>query len=183
MQTRLIHFKWKKLLNLISWQLNCFNWHYIKLNQRCLLFIMYFMMQRANRILIVVFLFYFLFTLIKINQLNDSHAQLMVHWLGEGTNVMLCLAREPPPGPNEDVKSIAIPSSVYISFNNGNTFDDKTYLFQINDTETGKLINSTLDQFSTHPTYNTVSCGVIHFKLNQFTPNLICQNESYDALA
>lgn len=100
----------------------------------------------------------FLFILIKINQLNDSHAQLMVHWLGEGTNVMLCLAREPPPGPNEDVKTAAIPSSVYISYNNGDTFDDKTYMFQINDTETGKLINSTLDQFSTHPTYNTVSC-------------------------
>lgn len=95
---------------------------------------------------------------IKINELNDSHAQLMVHWLGEGTNVMLCLAREPPPGPNEDVKNAPIiPSSVYISYNNGDTFDDKTYLFQINDTATGKLINSSLDQFSTHPTYNTVS--------------------------
>lgn len=103
-------------------------------------------------------LFFLFISFIKINELNDSHAQLMVHWLGEGTNVMLCLAREPPPGPNEDVKTApTIPSSVYISYNNGNTFDDKTYLFQINDTTTGKLINSSLDQFSTHPTYNTVS--------------------------
>lgn len=84
----------------------------------------------------------------------------MVHWLGAGTNVMLCLAREPPPGPHEDAKTLpTVPSSVYISYNNGNTFDDKTYLFQINDTTTGKLINSTLDQFSTHTTYNTVSMG------------------------
>ena len=36
------------------------------------------------------------------NSLNDSHAQLMVHWLGEGTNVMICLARDPPLGPNDD---------------------------------------------------------------------------------
>lgn len=81
----------------------------------------------------------------------------MVHWLGEGTNVMLCLAREPPPLPTEDVKPTNNPSAVYISYNNGNTFEDKTYLFQINDTKSGKMINSSLDQFSTHPTYNTVS--------------------------
>lgn len=36
------------------------------------------------------------------NALNDSHAQLMVHWLGEGTDVMICLARDPPLGPNDD---------------------------------------------------------------------------------
>lgn len=101
--------------------------------------------------------YFIYFTFIKINQLNDSHAQLMVHWLGEGTNVMLCLAREPPPSPSEDVKSSNNPSAVYISYNNGDTFEDKTYLFQINDTKTGKMFNSSLDQFSTHPTYNTVS--------------------------
>lgn len=96
-----------------------------------------------------------------MNQLNDSHAQLMVHWLGEGTNVMLCLAREPPPGPTEEVKSVAIPSSVYISYNNGDTFDDKTYMFELNDTN-GKTIKSTLDQFTTHPIYNTVSSSAIY---------------------
>lgn len=85
----------------------------------------------------------------------------MVHWLGEGTDVMLCLAREPPPGPTEDVKSNTIPSSVYISYDNGNTFEDKTYLFQINDTE-NKLVNSSVDQFTTHPTYNTVSSRAIY---------------------
>lgn len=97
----------------------------------------------------------------QINQLNDSHSQLMVHWLGEGTNVMLCLAREPPPGPMEEVKTTAIPSSVYISYNNGDTFDDKTYMFQLLDAD-NKTVNSTLDQFSTNPTYNTVSSRAIH---------------------
>lgn len=101
--------------------------------------------------------YFICFSFIKINQLNDSHAQLMVHWLGEGTNVMLCLAREPPPAPSEEVKPTNNPSAVYISYNNGDTFEDKTYLFQLNDTTTGKMFNSSLDQFTTHPTYNTVS--------------------------
>lgn len=89
--------------------------------------------------------------------MNDSHAQLMVHWLGEGTNVMLCLAREPPSGPSDEIKGSAHPSSVYISYDNGNKFDDKTYLFIINDTESKKLINPSIDQFTTHPVYNSVS--------------------------
>lgn len=87
--------------------------------------------------------------------MNDSHAQLMVHWLGEGTNVMICLAREPPPGPSEE-KSTSIPSAVYISYNNGDSFEDKTDLFKVNDTN-GKEISSSLDQFTTHPSYNTVN--------------------------
>lgn len=89
--------------------------------------------------------------------MNDSHAQLMVHWLGEGTNVMLCLAREPPPGPTDEIKGSAHSSSVYISYDNGNQFSDKTYLFMINDTDTKKLIKSSIDQFTTHPVYNSVS--------------------------
>lgn len=95
-----------------------------------------------------------------MNRLNDSHAQLMVHWLGEGTNVMLCLAREPPPSYIEDPKLVNVPpSSVYISYDNGNTFYDKTLMFTVNVTINGTTTmekNSTLDQFITHPNYNTV---------------------------
>lgn len=98
--------------------------------------------------------------------MQDSHAQLMVHWLGEGTNVMICLAREPPPGPMDDVKTIKDPSSVYISYDNGDTFHDKTNLFMINDTETGKLFNSSIDQFTTHPTYNSVGSRVVLFSFS-----------------
>lgn len=79
----------------------------------------------------------------------------MVHWLGEGTNVMLCLAREPPLGPTEENLDKMQPSSVYISFDNGDTFLDRTELFQVN--VSGVVKNSTLDQFMTHPNYNTVS--------------------------
>lgn len=85
----------------------------------------------------------------------------MVHWLGEGTNVMLCLAREPPPGPTDETKTSSAPSSVYISYDNGDTFDDKTYMFQINNTD-GKLVNSSVDQFTTHSIYNTVSSRAFH---------------------
>jgi hypothetical protein len=46
------------------------------------------------------------------NALNDSHAQLMVHWLGEGSDVMICLARDPPLGPNDDPNTtITAPST------------------------------------------------------------------------
>ena len=94
-----------------------------------------------------------------MNRLNDSHAQLMVHWLGEGTNVMLCLAREPPLSPTDDPKTTpAQPSSVYISYDNGDHFEDQSAKFavQIN----GTLTNSTLDQFITHSNFNTVSTVV-----------------------
>lgn len=79
----------------------------------------------------------------------------MVHWLGEGTDVMLCLARQPPPEPSEK-PGTPNPSAVYISYDNGNTFQDKTHLFKVINS-TGAEINSTLDEFTTHPTYNTVS--------------------------
>lgn len=79
----------------------------------------------------------------------------MVHWLGDGTNVMICLAREPPVGPMHETPSSSKPSSVYISYDYGDNFQDKTLLFTvlINGTE----VNSTLDQFVTNQNYNTVS--------------------------
>ncbi|XP_055389216.1 sortilin-related receptor-like [Condylostylus longicornis] len=94
---------------------------------------------------------------VKTNHLNDSHAQLMVHWLGDGSDVMICLARDPPPGPNENtkLKEDASPSSVYISYDYGDTFENKTHLFTVPG-ENGTEKNSTLDQFLTHPKYDTI---------------------------
>lgn len=98
-----------------------------------------------------------------MNYLNDSHSQLMVHWLSEGTNVMICLAREPPLGPKEDAKTAPppSPSSVYISYDDGDTFEDKTEMFKVlvNGTER----NSTLDQFITHGNFSTVSVVAVAF--------------------
>lgn len=69
---------------------------------------------------------------------------------------MICLAREPPLGPLEDPKMALPPaaSSVYISYDYGDTFQDKTLEFKV--TVNGTDINSTLDQFLTHPKFNTV---------------------------
>lgn len=82
----------------------------------------------------------------------------MVHWLGDGTNVMICLAREPPNGPMDESPALSKPSSVYISYDHGETILDKTLLFTVllNGTET----NSTLDQFVTNQNFNTVSVCV-----------------------
>lgn len=69
---------------------------------------------------------------------------------------MLCLARDPPPSPLDDVKTSKIePSSVYISYDNGESFRDKTDLFSITVNNVSK--QSSIDQFITHPKYNTVS--------------------------
>lgn len=100
----------------------------------------------------------------------------MVHWLGEGSDVMICLARDPPLGPNDDPNTtVTAPSTskfialffpsprsdnffmfaVFISYDYGDTFQDKTEKFQLNKTNT--IINSTVDLFVTHPKFNTVS--------------------------
>lgn len=89
----------------------------------------------------------------KVNKLNDSHAQLIVHWLGEGTSVMICLAREPP-ADNDAKPSPPQPSRIFISKDCGDTFDDQTEMFSLN--VSGKVVNSTVEQFFTHPKFNTI---------------------------
>lgn len=71
----------------------------------------------------------------------------MVHWVGENTDVIICLARDPNhrlPGTKTD------PSAVYISYNYGDSYDNKTDSFKINDTA-----YATVDKFYNHPKYNT----------------------------
>lgn len=115
--------------------------------------------------LLKVYLFSIVLISLQVNALNDSHAQLMVHWLGEGTDVMICLAREPPLGPMEDAKMAETPSpsAVFISYDYGDTFQDKTDMFKVS--VNGSEENSTLDQFITHPKFNTV---IIFFYLSFF---------------
>lgn len=102
----------------------------------------------------------------------------MVHWLGEGTDVMICLARDPPLQPNDDpnitlttpstsmclnnflgkkysMLNILFPILVFISYDYGDTFVDKTENFRLN--KSNNIINSTVDLFVTHPKFNTVS--------------------------
>lgn len=71
----------------------------------------------------------------------------MVHWVGEGSDVIICLARDPTP----TIPSIPInPSNVYISYDYGDTYENKTHLFKLPD---GSY--STVEKFYNHPKYNT----------------------------
>ncbi|RZC34546.1 sortilin-related receptor-like [Asbolus verrucosus] len=84
-----------------------------------------------------------------MNYLNDTHKQLMVHWVGEGSNVIICLARDPTPASIQSLQPIG-PSAVYISYDYGDTYVNKTDLFKI---PGGSY--ATLEKFYNHPKYNT----------------------------
>lgn len=83
----------------------------------------------------------------KVNQLNDSHQQLMVHWAGEGSDVVICLARDPATRPGDPTK----PSSVYISYDYGDLFANKTEHFSFN--QQGKTLYAAIDKFFNHPKF------------------------------
>ena len=91
--------------------------------------------------------------------LNDSHQQLMVHWAGEGSDVIMCLARD------SSRSSLVRPSAVYISYDYGTTFVNKTESFKLGE---GSSHYAHLDKFYIHPKYNshvsTVLCNLIYFK-------------------
>ncbi|XP_016840986.1 sortilin-related receptor, L(DLR class) A repeats-containing-like isoform X2 [Nasonia vitripennis] len=94
----------------------------------------------------------------KVNALNDSHQQLMVHWVGEGSDVIICLARDSNPLPRffQTVQpAVAVnPSAVYISYDYGDTFQNKTDSFRVSDEPDAKY--ATLDKFYNHPTHNNL---------------------------
>lgn len=88
------------------------------------------------------------FDAFQINHLNDTHKQLMVHWVGEKSKVVICLARDPTPV----IPSLTAvnPSAVYISYDDGDTYENKTDNFKL---ENGSY--ATLEKFYNHPKYNT----------------------------
>uniref|UniRef100_T1H8D0 Sortilin-related receptor n=1 Tax=Rhodnius prolixus TaxID=13249 RepID=T1H8D0_RHOPR len=62
-----------------------------------------------------------------VTSLNTFQQQLLVHWAGQGSNVLICLARNSLPA----VDSQPSPSAVYISYDYGNTFINKTDSFKL----------------------------------------------------
>ncbi|VVC91851.1 unnamed protein product [Leptidea sinapis] len=79
--------------------------------------------------------------------LNDSHQQLMVHWVGEGSNVIICLARDSSPRNKASIS----PSALYISYDYGKNFTNKTESFRLGDEPTSGYAQ--LDKFFNHPKY------------------------------
>ena len=59
---------------------------------------------------------------------------------------MICLARDPPTNSNEGNEHPPTPSKIFISNDYGDTFQDMTNQFTL--TIDDKLVNSTVDQFS-----------------------------------
>ncbi|XP_050308262.1 sortilin-related receptor-like [Anthonomus grandis grandis] len=96
----------------------------------------------------------------KINHLNDTHKQLMVHWVGENSKVVICLARDPSYGLFDS--ELANPSAVYISYDDGDTYQNKTDQFRL---KNGSY--SVLEKFYNHPRYNT------HFVFTDVKHNLL----------
>ncbi|XP_049769267.1 sortilin-related receptor-like [Schistocerca cancellata] len=83
------------------------------------------------------------YNMTKVVELNDSHGQLMVHWAGEGSDVIICLAKDPP-----GLYTRARPSSVYISYDYGDSFVNETEKFRV---DAGRIVYPTLDKFYNHP--------------------------------
>ncbi|XP_023026610.2 sortilin-related receptor [Leptinotarsa decemlineata] len=95
-----------------------------------------------------------------INTLNDSHKHLMVYWVGEKSRVVICLARDP--GPIIPGISVNSPSTVFISYDDGDHYENKTENFKM---PNGKY--ATLDKFYNHPKFHT------HFVFTDTNYNLM----------
>ncbi|CAH2090468.1 unnamed protein product [Euphydryas editha] len=79
--------------------------------------------------------------------LNDGHQQLMVHWVGEGSDVIICLARDSSSRSKENASS----SALYISYDYGKNFINKTESFRLGDEADSGYAQ--LDKFFNHPKY------------------------------
>lgn len=87
--------------------------------------------------------------------LEDGHKQLMVHWVGGGSKVIVCLARDPSPvlSPTQQgtptAAAPARPSAVFVSYDYGDKYDNKTDQFELKD---GSM--AVVDKFYHHQKYN-----------------------------
>ncbi|XP_077396383.1 sortilin-related receptor [Festucalex cinctus] len=80
--------------------------------------------------------------------LNDSHNQMVVHWAGEKSNVIVALARDSAGavGPRN--------SSVYVSYDYGSTFTFVTAKFQLSDAKAKNGSTQIISQFYHSPADN-----------------------------
>lgn len=81
----------------------------------------------------------------------------MVHWVGENSKVIICLARDGYAS-----------SAVYISYDYGDTYVNKTEEFKIDDS---KNLYASIDKFYIHPTFKSYVKICLHYKYK-----IICLN-------
>ncbi|XP_063217852.1 sortilin-related receptor-like [Bacillus rossius redtenbacheri] len=101
----------------------------------------------------------------KLIHLNDSHQQLLVHWAGEGSDVIVCLARDVKPRPFEPPR----PSSVYVSYDYGQTFENLTDKFAVGPNRSYAV----LEKFHSHPKYSA------HMVFTDSTNQMIFTTKNY----
>lgn len=89
----------------------------------------------------------------------------MVHWVGKNSNVIICLARE----------GGYTSSAIYISYDYGDTYVNKTDDFKIDST---KNLYASIDKFYIHPTFKSyVSFNLLlfnYYSYYAFCIDLIC---------
>ncbi|XP_057669254.1 sortilin-related receptor-like [Diorhabda carinulata] len=102
----------------------------------------------------------------KINYLNDSHKQLMVHWVGDNSKIIICLARDPAP----TISGFSLPSSstVFISYDDGDSYINKTDHFKLDNGE-----YAVLEKFYNHPKIHT------HFVVTDIKHNVMYVTTDY----
>lgn len=96
----------------------------------------------------------------------------MVHWVGEGSNIIICLARDSLPMGNgrNKLTQLTQPSAVYISYDYGETFQNKTSHFKISDEPNADY--AIIDKFHNHPEIFNFVSGNMFFSstlIRQFT--------------
>lgn len=64
----------------------------------------------------------------KITHLDDPNLQIMVHWVGNGSKVIIYLTQNPVSASSKTSKSI---NRIYISYDYGDSYEDKTHLFKL----------------------------------------------------
>lgn len=78
----------------------------------------------------------------------------MVHWVGEGSNVIICLARDSTPVVRFQAGRFSSPnhpSAVYISYDYGDTFVNKTDEFRVSSDPGAPY--AVVDKFTNHPKF------------------------------
>jgi sortilin-related receptor len=93
-------------------------------------------------------------TTLEVYALNDTRQQLMVHWAGENSRVIICLAKDRviSSSPDGGAKFLR-PSTVYISYDFGSTYKNKTDHFKLDDSQNSSYAN--LDKFYNHNKFSS----------------------------